>query len=97
MSSGAALLVAWRVLSLLPVPIRHAVVCKPLFPACLLRLARFMNVAEFAAPFIFHFMIAHCARIFVFTLHSGNYLLPFSGMGGRERRVAARFCALLCE
>lgn len=97
MSSGAALLVAWRVLSLLLVSIPHAVVCKPLFPAGLLRLARFMNVAEFAAAFIFHFMIAHCARIFVITLHSGNYLLPLSGMGGPERRVAAAFLPLLCE
>jgi hypothetical protein len=82
MSSGAALLVAWRVLSLLPVLIWHAVVCKPLFPAGLLRLARLMNATEFAAAFIFHFMIAHCARIFIFTLHPGNYLLPVNGMGG---------------
>ena len=94
MSSGTALLMTRSLLSLLFTAVGRGVVRQPLFAAGLLRLARFMNVARLAAAFVFHFVIAHCARIFLFALHSGIYLLPFKWDGGVAPRVAIYVCAV---
>lgn len=69
MSSGAALLMAGSMLSLLRAAFPLSVVRQALFAADLLRLTRFMDAARLAAAFVLHFVIAHSARIFLFTLH----------------------------
>ena len=93
--AGAALLMAGSMLSLLlRAAFPPSIVRQPLFVAGLLRLTRFMNAARLAAALVFHFVIAHCARIVLFTLHSGIYLLPFKWDGGVAPRVAIYVCAV---
>lgn len=75
-ASAVAPFVPWTWSLLTQSVVRHTVIGQTPSAAGFLRLTRLMNVAVFAAAFIVPFVFAHGPRVFGFSIHSGNYLLP---------------------